>query len=61
MRKEAPFRVVHDEPFPYDVRVRTPDVAKASKMLGFRAETPLDTVLDEVIPWVEEQVRLGLI
>ena len=33
--------------------------SKAAKMLGFRAETTLDQILDEVIPWIEEQIRLG--
>ena len=61
MRKGSPFSVVHDEPFEYDVRVRSPDVSKAARLLGFRAETSLDVILDEVIPWVEECVSLGLI
>ncbi len=61
MRKGRPLRVVYDEPFEYDVRMRVPDVKKAALVLGFRAETPLDSVLDEVIPWVERQVSLGLI
>jgi len=61
MCKGKPFRVVHDEPFEYDVRMRSPEVSKAERMLGFTAETPLDAILDEVIPWVEEQVRLGQI
>jgi nucleoside-diphosphate-sugar epimerase len=61
MRKGSPFSVVHDEPFEYDVRVRSPDISKAARLLGFRAETSLDVILDEVIPWVEECVSLGLI
>jgi nucleoside-diphosphate-sugar epimerase len=61
MRKDKPLHVVHDEPFEYDVRMRVPDVSKAARVLGFKAETPLGVILDEVIPWIEEQVRLGLI
>lgn len=61
MRPGKPFCVVHDDSFEYDVRVRSPDASKAARLLGFKAETGLDTVLDEVIPWVEEQVRLGII
>ena len=61
MRPGRPLRVIHDEPFEYDVRRRSPDVSKAERLLGFKAETPLDVILDEVIPWVEQQVRLGLI
>jgi nucleoside-diphosphate-sugar epimerase len=61
MRKGQPFRVVHDAPFEYDVQKRVPDVSKAERLLGFRAETPLEAMLDEVIPWVEEEVRVGRI
>jgi UDP-glucose 4-epimerase len=56
-----PFRWVSDSPFPYDVERRVPSVEKAERLLGFKAETLLETVLDEVIPWVAEQIRLGMI
>ena len=56
---EKPFRYVSDQPFLYDVQKRVPAVEKAEKLLGFRAETSLDTILDEVIPWIVEQVRIG--
>jgi UDP-glucose 4-epimerase len=56
-----PFRCVSDPPFPYDVQVRSPDVSKAERLLGFRAETPLGTVLDEVVPWIREQIERGRI
>ena len=58
---DKPLRLVHDEPFPYDVQHRSPDVSKAAKLLGFEARTDLDTMLDEVIPWIEKQVAAGLI
>jgi len=54
-----PFRYVSDAPLQYDVQMRTPDVAKAERMLGFKATTTLDEMLDEVIPWVREQVANG--
>ena len=54
-----PFAYTSDEPFKYDVQKRVPDVEKAAKLLGFRAETSLDKILDEVVPWIEEQIRLG--
>lgn len=54
-----PFSTVSDKPFKYDVQKRVPDVEKAARLLGFRAETTLDGILDEVIPWIEEQIRLG--
>jgi nucleoside-diphosphate-sugar epimerase len=56
-----PFRWVSDPPFPRDVERRVPAVEKAERLLGFKATTPIDTVLDEVIPWVAEQIRLGTI
>jgi nucleoside-diphosphate-sugar epimerase len=52
---------VCDAPFKYDVRRRVPWVEKAKRLLGFEATTPLDTVLDEVIPWIARQVEAGLI
>lgn len=54
-----PFRYISDEPFPYDVQMRVPDVSKARAVLGFEATTPLDAVLDEVIPWIDRQLRVG--
>ena len=56
-----PFRTVSDTPFTYDVRRRVPDVQKAKSLLGFEADTPLEAVLDEVIPWIEEQIAQGRI
>jgi nucleoside-diphosphate-sugar epimerase len=58
---EQPLRLVHDEPFEYDVHRRVPDVCKAKKVLGFEATTPLDQMLDEVIPWIKEEVAAGTI
>lgn len=54
-----PFRYVCDEPFRYDVQKRVPSVEKAERLLGFRAETTLEEILDEVIPWIQEQIKLG--
>jgi len=53
------FRYVSDPPFPYDVQMRVPDVTKAREVLGFEASVGLDAVLDEVIPWIAEQMKLG--
>jgi len=58
---KRPFRTVSDEPFAYDVQMRVPDVSKAKRVLGFEATTPLETILDEVIPWIREQVSAGKI
>lgn len=56
---DRPFRFVSDEPYPYDVQRRVPDVSKAERLLGFRAETSLDQMLDEIIPWVRVQIERG--
>ena len=56
---DKPFRYVCDPPYPYDVQKRVPDVKKAKKVLGFEAKTTLDKALDEIIPWIKEQVRIG--
>ncbi len=54
-----PFRVVHDEPFSYDVQRRVPDTRKAKRLLGFEAATRLEDMLDEVIPWIREAIEKG--
>jgi UDP-glucose 4-epimerase len=59
LRPNDPFRYTCDPPYPYDVQKRVPNVEKAERVLGFRAATPLDEVLDTVIPWVRQQVEFG--
>jgi nucleoside-diphosphate-sugar epimerase len=54
-----PFRYASDTPFKYDVQKRVPDVNKAKRLLDFSAETSLDKALDEIIPWIKEQIQLG--
>jgi nucleoside-diphosphate-sugar epimerase len=56
-----PFRCVHDPAYEYDVQERSPAVDKADRLLHFRAETSLSDILDEVIPWIKEQIALGQI
>jgi nucleoside-diphosphate-sugar epimerase len=56
-----PFRYVSDKPFTYDVQKRIPDTKKAEKILGFKATTSLDAMLDQVIPWIKKQVEAGII
>ena len=57
----VPLRLVHDEPFPYDVQRRVPDTTKARKVLGFEATTTLDAMLDQVIPWIDAAMKAGMI
>lgn len=54
-----PLRLVHDEPFAHDVQLRSPDVSKAQRLLGFHAATSLSDMLDEVIPWIRQQLEAG--
>ena len=56
---DKPFNYVSDPSFEYDVQKRVPDTTKAKKMLGYEATTSLDEMLDEVIPWIKEQVEHG--
>lgn len=56
---DKPFRYVSDHPFKYDVQKRVPCVEKAKRILGFEATTTLEESLDEVIPWIKEQIKLG--
>jgi UDP-glucose 4-epimerase len=57
----TPLRVVHDEPFAYDVQRRVPSTGKAKRVLGFEATTTLDEMLDEVIPWISRAIDAGTI
>jgi UDP-glucose 4-epimerase len=56
---DKPFRYVSDKPFVYDVQKRVPAVEKAKKLLGFEAKSKLSDMLDEVIPWIKEQMKAG--
>ncbi|MBK7994470.1 MAG: NAD(P)-dependent oxidoreductase [Blastocatellia bacterium] len=58
---EKPFRYTSDPAYEYDVQMRSPEVTKASNILGFNATTTLSEILDEVIPWIDEQIKLGTI
>jgi nucleoside-diphosphate-sugar epimerase len=53
------FRYVSDPPFEHDVQLRVPDVRKARDVLGFEATTSLESMLDEVIPWIRGEVAAG--
>jgi UDP-glucose 4-epimerase len=56
-----PFRYVSDPAYQYDVQERSPSTEKAKRLLGFQATTPLAEILDEVVPWVAEQIEVGKI
>lgn len=54
-----PFGFVSDPPFEHDVQLRVPETRKAAAVLGFEATTSLETMLDEVIPWIRAEVEAG--
>lgn len=54
-------RIVHDDPFEHDVQRRIPSTEKAKRVLGFEAQTTLDEMLDEVIPWIADAIKSGAI
>ena len=56
---DRPMELVHDDPFTYDVQMRVPDTTKAKRVLGFEATTGLDEMLDEVIPWIRDELGTG--
>ncbi len=58
---DRPLNLVFDPPYEHDVQMRVPDVRKAREVLGFEATTNLETMLDEVIPWVKEEIGAGRI
>jgi UDP-glucose 4-epimerase len=61
LRPGVPLRVESDPPFKYDVQMRVPAVEKAKRVLGYEATTSLSEILEEVVPWVVEQIKLGTI
>jgi nucleoside-diphosphate-sugar epimerase len=56
---DKPLTFISDKAYEYDVQKRVPSVEKAKEILGFEADTDLSATLDEVIPWVKQQVELG--
>jgi nucleoside-diphosphate-sugar epimerase len=54
-----PFAYVSDPPFEHDVQLRVPDTRKAREVLGFEATTLLEAMLDEVIPWIRDELEAG--
>jgi nucleoside-diphosphate-sugar epimerase len=58
---DKPLKLVSDPPYEHDVQMRVPDVRKATEVLGFEATTSLEEMLDEVIPWISEEIKAGRI
>ena len=58
---DRPLRLVSDPPYEHDVQMRVPDVTKAKTVIGFEATTSLDEMLDEVIPWIRDEIKAARI
>ncbi len=54
-----PFRYVSDPLFEHDVQMRISDTQKAKTVLGYQTTTSLESMLDEVIPWIREEAAAG--
>jgi len=59
--EQHPLHLVSDPPYQHDVQMRVPDVRKAKELLGCEATTSLDEMLDEVIPWIRDEIQAGAI
>ncbi len=57
--ESRPLRLVMDPPFEHDVQMRVPDTCKARAVLGFEATTSLEEMLEEVIPWIKDEIVAG--
>lgn len=56
-----PFRFTSDPPFEYDVQERSPVTEKAKELIGFETTSSLAQIMDEVVPWVAQQIEIGTI
>ncbi len=59
IKGDAKFTCESDEPFMHDVQRRVPDTTKSKRVLGYECKTTLSEMLDEVIPWIKEQLEHG--
>ena len=56
---EKEFQYECEQAYTYDVQKRVPDVTKSKEILGLSCNTTLEDALDEIIPWIEEQIEIG--
>ena len=52
-------QIESDEAYPYDVQKIIPDITKAKEILGVECNTSLEDALDEIIPWIKNQIKIG--
>jgi len=53
------FKYESEKAYTYDVQKRIPDVSKAKEILGVECNTSLEVALDEIIPWIRNQMEIG--
>lgn len=53
IKPEQPFHFKSMPAFKYDVQKRIPSVEKTRNLLGVTCETPLEVIIDELIPWIK--------
>jgi UDP-glucose 4-epimerase len=58
---DKPLNIQSDKGFEHDVNKRVPSVEKAKEVLGFEANTTLNEMLDEVIPWIQGAIKANQI
>jgi nucleoside-diphosphate-sugar epimerase len=56
-----PIQFINDTPYIWDVQKRIPDTKKAKDILGVECTSTLEDSLQEIIPWIIEQIKLGTI
>ena len=53
LEMSRPLKIVHDEPYKYDIKTLIPDTSKAKALLGFEAKISLEDSIKEVIDYVK--------
>jgi len=59
--QKKPFKYVSDKPFTYERPKKDTRYYESQKNPRFEAKTDLNTILDELIPWIKGQISLNLI
>ncbi len=57
--KKGQVRLKHVKGFPFDIKRRLPDTAKAKRVLGWSTNVPLRRGLTEVVYWLKSMQRQG--
>jgi nucleoside-diphosphate-sugar epimerase len=57
--KKEPIEFISDKPYIWDVQKRVPDTQKSKELLNVTCSTSLEVALDEIVPWIIQQIELG--